>query len=457
MRPHPSMSGGRSLIMTLVMLVMLVGLVGPAAADEHDVVFANNRIELHVRPGEASPVVGHANEGDELEVVGNQGRWIRVRSGKQVGWVTRTEVAETKPAEPRPHSQRSQRSGFSGKPIGDTLKVTVQIDAVRGFDDPSSKANNTLNLERGDVLTVVGRGHDGWILVQTEDGATGWIPESAVSDLGNFAGDPRRAPGETADTTTSPSPTPASPGPAVATRAVRTSESGPASRWSGVLLAGGGAQSFKMAQDDTSAIATGATAVIAARARARVLGSLWIGVAGDMEIGTAGMTYYGAAGTQPSASMSTHEVVVDGAAEIGVGRLPYIAARGGVHYGTISVKSDRDEPMLIGERIGGATAGIAGAFRLPLGGLQLSAAVDVMPTGAQRLNRLPAGTLHASSVKGLWAHSTLAMPLPMHLVVAVSYRFGMLSADLTDDAAMPKTASRLDQSHLFTADVGFAW
>jgi hypothetical protein len=49
------------------------------------------------------------------------------------------------------------------------------------------------------------------------------------------------------------------------------------------------------------------------------------------------------------------------------------------------------------------------------------------------------------------------MPLPMHLMVALSYRFGLLSADLTDDGATPKTATRTDQSHLFTAGVGLAW
>jgi hypothetical protein len=443
----------------LMMLVVLVVPVGPAAANVHDVVFAINKIQLHVRPGEAAPVVGHAEEGDELEVLGFRGRWLRVRNGKQTGWVTRTEVAETKPAEPR---NRSMRGGFSGKPVTDAVKVTVEIDSVRGFDDPRTKSKNVLNLVRGDVLTVIGRGHDGWILVQTDDGGVGWIPASAVSDAGNFEADPRRAPAEVAkpEAASEPaSPVPA-PAPAVATTEVRAARSRPTPWLTGAMLASGGAQSFKMAhsgQDDASAIASGAIAVIAARAQARVLGSIWVGVATDMEIGTAGLTYYGAAPAQPSPSMSTRELVIDGHAEVGWGRLPYLAVRGGLHYATLSVKSDRDEPMLIGERIGGPTAGIAGALPIPLGRLWLSGAVDYMPAGAQKLDRLPAGTLHATGVKGFWAHSTLAMPLPMHLVVAVSYRFGMLSADLTDGGATPKTATRTDQSHLFAAGVGLAW
>jgi hypothetical protein len=47
--------------------------------------------------------------------------------------------------------------------------------------------------------------------------------------------------------------------------------------------------------------------------------------------------------------------------------------------------------------------------------------------------------------------------LPAHLVAALTYRFGALSADLTDNAAMPRTATRTDLSHVITAGVGVAW
>jgi hypothetical protein len=452
MPAHLSTLGIHSL---LVWLVSLVALSGPAAANVHEVVFAVNKVQLHARPGEASAVVGHADEGEELEVVGNVGRWVRVRNGKQVGWVTRTEVAESKPADPR---NRTQRSGFSGKSVADAVKVKVEIDKVRGYDDPRSKTKSVFELVRGDLVTVIGRGHEGWLLVQQDDGAIGWIPAPAVTDAGAFEGDPRRTPAEIAKARAASAP--AKSDAAVATRESKTAGSSSTPWLSGAALASAGAQSFRMAQSgqgDVSAIASGAIAVIAARAQARVLESIWVGVATDVEIGTAGLTYYGAAGEQPSTSLSTRELVIDGYAEVGWGGLPYVAVRGGVHYATLTVKSDRDEPMLIGERIGGATAGVAGALQLPLGRLCLSGAVDVMPAGAQKLARLPAGTLHATSVKGLWAHSTLAMPLPMHLMVAVSYRFGLLSADLTDDGATPKTATRTDQSHLFAAGVGLAW
>jgi uncharacterized protein YgiM (DUF1202 family) len=189
MRPRFTLSILGSL--ALVGLAILA-LARSAYANDHEVVFAAGKVELHIRPGEAAPVVGHADEGDELEVLGDRGRWLRVRIGKQIGWLTRTETSPTKPAEPR----RSQKSGFSGKGVSDALKVTIAIDKVRGFDDPNTKSNNVLDLRRGDVVTVIGKGHNGWILVEQDSGEVGWIPAAVVSDAGKFTGDPRQAPAE---------------------------------------------------------------------------------------------------------------------------------------------------------------------------------------------------------------------------------------------------------------------
>src|ERR1041384_1106335 len=111
--------------------VLIAVPAAQAQANEHEVVFAINKTQLHTRPGEAAPIVGHAEEGEELEVLGDQGRWLKVRSGKQVGWLTRTEVSPPKPAEPR---LRGERSGFSGKQVTDAVKVTIAIDKGRGLN-----------------------------------------------------------------------------------------------------------------------------------------------------------------------------------------------------------------------------------------------------------------------------------------------------------------------------------
>jgi hypothetical protein len=436
-----------------VVCLVILALAVPARANEHEVVFAVRRTELHIRAGEASPVVGHADEGDELEVLGDRGRWLRVRNGKQIGWLTGTETSPTKPAEPR----RSQRSGFSGKATADALKVTIAIDRVRGFDDPNSKANNVLDLRRGEVVTVIGWGHRGWILVEQDNGEVGWIPAAAASDANKFAGDPRRAPAKTAEASAAPPAASAAAPAAAATVVVPVEPAEPTGRaLFATLLATGGLQTFQMEQSgegEATADATGGLVTIAALAQMRVLGAIWAGVGATAELGTASLTYHGATDSQP---MSTRELGVDGYGEIGWGGPRYVALRGGVHYAKLSVSSDRTEPMLLGERIGGPTVGLAGG--LPVWrSVTFSAAFDVMPAGNQRLSRTPPGTLYATGVRAMWAHAGLAMPLPAHLLAALSYRFGLLSADLTDGAAMPKTATRSDQSHVITGGVGMAW
>lgn len=439
---------------------LVLTLATTARANVHEVVFALNTTELHTRPGEAAPVVGHVEPGDELEVLGDQGRWLRVRNGKQIGWLTRTEVGPTKPAEPR---KRVQKTGFSGKRVVDATKITIVSEHVRGFDDPETKAKQVIELSRGDVVTVLGRDRD-WLLVEQEDGTVGWIPDSVAGDAGKFAGDPRQARGETPAGATTATDTPAgakpAAGPAKSTAVATVTDepvaSAPARRWNMSVLASGGAQTFQMEQTGEGAaraVANGPLAQLAAQGSYLLRGKLWAGAGTAAEFGTANLTFYAA---DASPSMSTKELAVDAYGVVGLGTRRYVALRAGVHYSTFSVSTDRMEAMLLGERIAGATVGLAGA--MPIGRrFVASAAADVMPVGSQKLDKLPAGTLYGTSVTSLWAHAMLSMALPSHLMAALAYRFGATSVDLTDGAMTPKTASRTDLAHVVTAGVGLSW
>jgi SH3-like domain-containing protein len=301
-------------------------LAGVARANVHEVVFALNTTELHTRPGEAAPVVGHVEPGDELEVLGDQGRWLRVRNGKQIGWLTRTEVGPSKPAEAR---KRVQKSGFSGKRVVDATKITIVSEHVRGFDDPETKAKHVLDLSRGDVVTVLGRDRD-WLLVEQEDGSVGWIPDSVAGDAGKFVGDPRQARTETAPTAaTAPTTVPAGAAAKPAAGAAKSTvvatvedepvAAQPARRWSMSLLAGAGAQTFKMDQTGEGAAyadATGPLATLAAQGSYKLRGNLWAGIGTTADIGTADLTFHAA---EVSPSMSTNELVVDAYAVVGLG------------------------------------------------------------------------------------------------------------------------------------------
>lgn len=458
--------------LTLAFAASLVAAAaGAAAADAPAAVWTTQEVRLRARPGETAAVVARAERGEQMAVVDEWGRWLRVRHGRRVGWLTRAEV-EVRAGGAEPPRPRARRGGFSGKAVEDALQVTVEADRVRGFDDPRTKATCVLDLSRGDTVTVIGRGHDGWILVEHATGVVGWIPAAAVTDGGQFAGDPRRAKGMPAtsrddgdvrittergddgdDAAAARAPRATATAPAAAGRARRADRR----RIVGTVAGAAGAQTFAMRQTgagESMAIARGPAAAVAASAHVRLAGDLWLAAGTDAELGTGDLVYYTAA--EQSAPMATRGLAVDAGASLAWGRTWQVAARAGYHYASLAVESDRAEPMLIGEQVAGLTVGVGGA--LPLGRrAALAAAVDVMPAGAQRPAELPAGVLYATGMRGAWARASVAVRLPARLVGIVAYRGGVATANLTDGAATPTTATRTDQSHAVTAGLGLSW
>src|SRR5262245_28346484 len=159
---------------SLALACILVATAGGVASADSPTVWAKRDTKLHSRPGEASAPVGQIQSGEKLVVIGSRGRWLRVRHRQRIGWVTRTQVEEPSERAAAAKRKRANKSGFSGKKREDALRVVVDIDRVRAFDDPVTKAKEVLDLQRGDQLTVLGRGHDGWILVEAEGNGVGW-------------------------------------------------------------------------------------------------------------------------------------------------------------------------------------------------------------------------------------------------------------------------------------------
>ncbi len=428
---------------TLTLALLLTTTV--AHAELPSEVWTTRATHLRARPGENGKVVGRAREGAELVVLGERGRWLRVRHGRRVGWVTRAEV------EDRIERVRVEgEDGFGDRPVEDAVQATVQFDKVRGFDDPKTRGNMVLDLRKGDQVTVLGRGDDGWVLVQPARGPHGWIPGVTLTDPGRFAGDPRRAPAEVA----AAAPVAASPAPVHTIAATAPARPG---RVVGALYATAGAETFAMRQTSASgealATATGKAAALSAGARVRLAGDLWLGGGADAELGDGALTYTTAA--EASAEMATRGTTLDARAELSWGARWQVAARAGYHFASRDITSERPEAMLVGEQIGGLTVGVGGG--VPLGRVTISAALDVMPTGVQRPAELPAGMLYGTAMRAAWARTTVAVRLPAHLVGALSYRGGLASIDLTDGAATPTVATRRDQSHTVTAGLGLRW
>ena len=199
---------------------------------------------------------------------------------------------------------------------------------------------------------------------------------------------------------------------------------------------------------ETAGVGLGGLLNIATGARFTVASAFQIGLGGNLELGTADLIY--SSQIEDSAPMATKSMAVDAYGELAVGGSLSVALRGGIHYATFSVETDRTEPMLLGEQSRGAIVGIGGT--VPMGTrVLLSAAIDVMPAGERQSSAEPMGLPARTGVQGGWAHATLAIQLPAHLIAALAYRGRLLAAE-RDGATQ-----RRDQSHAVTAGVGMAW
>jgi hypothetical protein len=484
---------------TLSLACLLVATAASTAhADGSPQVWAKRDTQLHSRPGEASSSIGKVQSGERLVVIGSQGRWLRVRHRQRTGWVTRTQVEERGDRAAR---KRRNATGFSGKQREDALKVVVDIDKVRAFDDPRTKAKEVLDLKRGDQLVVLGRGHEGWILVELDGAGVGWIPESAVTDGGRFTGDPRRAPSETgaeskaeparvakadkaekadkadkADTKADdddeadeadeadaapvrvatveevtedrPAPTKAS-ATATAARPVGGSK---------IAVSGGiglGLDTYGMRQsgfEDALATSYSPAVAVAVDGHYRITDTIWVGAAIDAEMSSGTITFTTA--TEEVAGIAAQHMSVNGRAEVTYAPSWRVAGRLGWHYGSLAVESDRDDAILLGETFAGPTVGLGGG--LPIGRrFAVMGAVDVAPFLTQAPSEQPDGFLYGTSMQAAWASLMGTMQLPWRLTGALAYRAGLTSLDLTDGAAT--NASRTDQTHTITAGVRLAW
>ena len=458
--------------------VLVASATSLAHADGAPTVWAKRDTQLHARPGEASTAIGRVQSGERLVVVGTQGRWLRVRHRQRTGWVTRTQVEERGDRATR---KRRQATGFSGKQREDALKVVVEIDRVRAFDDPRTKAKEVLDLKRGDQLVVLGRGHEGWILVESEGAGVGWIPESAVTDGGKFTRDPRRAPTEVAvaEPATDEAPTaakasskasiaasvddddaetPAAPSvaaaPATATKSLSSSSK---PRWTAGAGLGAGVDSFGLRQEGTRP-ALGTTFSPAASVEAsgayRITDTLWVGGGVDAVMSTGSMTL-NAQGAETTGIKVAHMAVM-ARAELTYAPSWQVSGRVGWHYNDLSVDSELNEDMLLGETAAGPTFGVGGGY--PINDrFAVMAAVDVAPLSVQAPKERPQDFLYGTSMTAAWATAAGTVKLPWRLTGALAYRFGMASLELTNGAATPAAATRTDQSHTVTAGVRLAW
>jgi hypothetical protein len=354
---------------------------------------------MHKHPGESTKVVLKLRPGARLRVLSRKGRWVRVRVGKRVGWVTRTTVRspgndDEPESTPTKWGKRRAEALDSGDAapspttyanFGKTVEVSAESPTPRRRRAPDEPPAEPLGPSRIGVRA----GMQSISMSFSSDGAAGY---------GNFR---------------------------ISARAM--------------------------------------TAAIAGRLLLSDADSDWhLAVDGSDRVGysSPGIRYASSTGEIGDIPFSTHEANAGLSVGYRVADSfggTVAAARIGVHYGVFSPHDIYNHGKLPRESLTGATAGLR--FHLPIlyDGLSLAIEADVLLAGQRaQTTGLEDGTV--TEVSAAWGGATFSYPLSRRLGVQAGYRFGTASTTWEGPSARQPDAteaSREDREHLLA--VGLAY
>lgn len=443
----------------LAALLAVLWAPSPASAEPMRV---NTKTKLREQPGEAAKVLGTLQPDQKVEVLETKGRWLRVRAGKKVGWITRTTVepiagaaggsdtagagAGTGAGSDGDWSAKDKPTSDAGAKAADKRVVTAsEPGPVRR--EPRRNAHEVYTLTPDDLATVEGESEQGaWLLIQNENGQMGWIRSSLVQTVDDPA--------------------------AIRMARARTDESGGPVRTvrkerliAPRVEAGLGYRGFGMDFESNGGAALDQYRIEASSALTRV--GVWVPLEFSGVVIEAGGSYAISLARpgiryadQEDISFLTHDAEVG--ANLGyrlLDGLLTVAGSGGFHYSVFRVDKLDNVAYLPSERLTGVTAGglvelalgggkytVRGAFRTLIGGKRAQTA------------GLEDGT--ASTAGAWWANLDLDYALFSAFDLAAGYTFEHASTQWAGPSARRPgvtAARRKDNNHLLYVGVGRAF
>jgi opacity protein-like surface antigen len=414
---------------------------------------------LRARPGESQRAVARLQADQEVEVITRAGRWLRVRSGERVGWLTRTNVREQTPEQRAPRQTRAEswRRDQPEPAIRRERKKLITVRVTNGtqetFRAPSGTARVAFRARSTDLLTVVGDNQDRtWLLVENEHGHVGWLPAMITTQVAvtQATRDRRSALLATAlaDST-----------PAVDTPVALVSRHARAAigyRVTATRFTSNG--SAELANYRISAQAMTATlggSLPLTASSSRFLAS----VEGEyrMSYSSPGIHYQDGAGQLDAVAFSMHEARAGGQLGVRLTDSALLAGRVGYHYGVFLVDTLDNRAGLANESLHGLTLG--GRAHLAPGkrsSYAIRAGFDVL-AGASRGQSAGLEDGAGSTASAWWGHLGMDYALTAGLVLNAHYAYERAGTEWTGQSSRQADvteASRTDQSHLVYLGLG---
>jgi Bacterial SH3 domain len=420
-------------------------------------------VVLRKKPGERQAAVTKLPAGTTVVIEKEEGRWLRVRAGKVVGYLTRTTVADAAPApdavvtppvasEPAAHpggptnrwSEERARSTHAG-----TTGLFVAVSAPRAslLEAPHATAAKRGAVDRGTRLAVIDAASPGWIHVRDGGGRDAWIARAEVANS---------LPGAIEE-------------PGIASAAVAPELEAPVRRAGRLAIrAGAGVGYRSLGMDFTSNGSAGlANYLVSADAAAAnleadvamKLARVRIGLDARTQVSTSapgsGIEYLGPSRAGGKIPFTTF--ALDTGVRIALQRRIFeLAARAGVHYDAFVAKDVENAGKLPREQLVGATLGGRLEIAPPASRVGVAIRVDALVIGARdQTPGLEDGS--ASSAHAIWAGTTVRLALRRHWAVSIGYDFARATTAWTGMSVRTPgvtAAHRVDQSQIVQVGLG---
>jgi len=388
-------------------------------------------VTLRDKAGEHADKVAELPVGTEVTVVGENGRWLRVRAAGHVGYLTRTTIASDAPApaidpaaappaptetDPTPRKRwGADRRAASSEGSGLFVGVTAQRVSV--LSEPRTGAASVFEATRGTRLAAIETRDGGWIHVRDDAGHDGWITRAAVDNsTANVALDDKPAVALTAE--------PATPDRApvrVERRFAITAGAALGYRSVGMDFTSNGSVGLSNYLVSADAAAVDVDVDVATRVTSRLHAGGDVRIQGGTSSGS-GISYAGP--SRAGGDIPFKTLAVDAGARVGTQRGVFgIAARAGVHYDAFLADEVANAARLPRESLFGVTGGARVRIAPPRSRVTVGLRFDMLVLGTRsQTSGLEDGT--SSDAGALWAGATIRIALGRHLSLLSAYDFG---------------------------------
>ena len=164
--------------MSVLRFAFFCVLVGLCATSEAGPRRTTEAVTLRKKPGEKSAPVAQLAANTIVTVLGEEGRWLRVRANGIEGYATRTTITDDPDAPVVPPTA----SWSAVRKPGDTELEVEAIAPGTMLSAPKPEATKVRDVPKGVRLSVIDATTPGWIHARDDQGHDGWITRAQIEN-----------------------------------------------------------------------------------------------------------------------------------------------------------------------------------------------------------------------------------------------------------------------------------